>query len=380
MILIRLRAGAQFRRGSCSCTCMSTRTTARAVPTVAVLLCTWRAGDSLDRQLDSIAVQDWPVTLFVQDDASGDDTALRARAHPAVTHVRVNSNNLGFVENFGTAIDLALAHSFDYIALADQDDVWHSDRVSSGMHQLLQAEADLGTEHPILAHSDLQVIDGNDTLLKSSFLRYRGYSTGDRRHLPTMLGQCGVLGNTVLMNRSMAELSRPFPAGLHSHDWWLGLVAELFGTRCFIDKATVDYRLHDSNTSNTLDSLAGRRLTSLRRGIAGGLVKRDLRLPFHEDSRSSSLKTLLTENSRWPSISPSDRNVIETFISYLDLKEPRGKLLLLIFRGGYLKPTLLHRARVAFALLFTQRYESRVDELGSSDTREGSSHDIKESV
>jgi len=324
VILIRLRAGAQFRRGSCSCTCMSTRTTARAVPTVAVLLCTWRAGDSLDRQLDSIAVQDWPVTLFVQDDASGDDTALRARAHPAVTHVRVNSNNLGFVENFGTAIDLALAHSFDYIALADQDDVWHSDRVSSGMHQLLQAEADLGTEHPILAHSDLQVIDGNDTLLKSSFLRYRGYSTGDRRHLPTMLGQCGVLGNTVLMNRSMAELSRPFPAGLHSHDWWLGLVAELFGTRCFIDKATV--------------------------------------------------------NSRWPSISPSDRNVIETFISYLDLKEPRGKLLLLIFRGGYLKPTLLHRARVAFALLFTQRYESRVDELGSSDTREGSSHDIKESV
>ncbi len=360
---------------------MPTEPPASAARTVAVLLCTWRAGASLEQQLDSIAAQDWPIALHVHDDASGDNTAERVHRHPAPHQVQVNSQNLGFVNNFGKAIDQAIAQGFAYIALADQDDIWHQDRISKGMRRLLELEARLGSEHPILVHSDLTVIDAKGRRLKDSFLQYRGYSTGTDRHLPAMLGQCGVLGNTILMNRSMAVLSRPFPSSLHSHDWWLGVLAELSGTRCFVEQPTVDYRLHDSNTSNTLDSLAGRRMASLRRGIAGSLLRGDLRLPFHEDSRRDSLKQLLRDEHRRVLISDADQAVITFFIDYLDLKTPRWNLLLPLLKGGYLKSSLLHRARVTFALLLTRRYESGAGayELEDSAIRDGSNQLNKQS-
>ena len=328
-------------------------------PSVTVLLCTWRAAAGLDTQLDTIAAQDWPTCLRVFDDASGDSTPTRIRQHPSAPAVQINPANLGFVATFGQALDHALTDGDQYIAFSDQDDIWHKDRISAGMTKLLEIERERGKGHPVLVHSDVRVIDDKEQCLASSFLRYRGYATDSNHHLPRILGQSGVLGNTILMNRSMAKLGLPFPPDLHTHDWWFGVLAELFGTRVLLDKPTVDYRLHDTNTSNTLDSISGRRMASLKRGLLGGLIKRDFRLPYMEDSRERVLSQLLAGHGQLPALKPDDDQVLNDFLGYLRLNGPRPKLLWRVWNGQYLKPSWAHRIRVAIALLVTRRYEAR---------------------
>jgi len=110
-------------------------------------------------------------------------------------------------------------------------------------------------ETMLLCHSDLQMIDSQEKEVHASFLKYRRYSTNQKRSLPTALGECGVMGNTILMNASLASCALPFPAGLHVHDYWLGLIAELHGHRLLLNEALVSYRIHEGNASNSTDDI-----------------------------------------------------------------------------------------------------------------------------
>lgn len=323
-------------------------------PTVAVVLCTWRAGAHLEAQLDSLAAQDWPLELHVFDDASDDDTAERARRHPAVRSVSVRTENAGFVTNFEGGIAATLTGGHRYIALADQDDRWRPERLRLGMLRLLAAERIRGTAFPLLAHSDLALIDAAGRSLHPSFLGFRRYAIGGERALPLVLGQCGVMGNTVLMNRALADLALPFPPGLFVHDWWLALVAELWGERLFEPRATVDYRLHEGNASNPIHAMRPRRAFSPLGPRT--LLARDLRLPFKEDGRVAVLEALLAGDGRRPSPEGEARRTIETFVDYLRLARPRPMLLAAMLRGGFLKRGLAHRTRFALALLLSRRY------------------------
>ena len=348
-------------------------------PTVAVVLCTWRAGPHLEAQLDSLAAQDWPVRVYAFDDASDDGTAARLAAHPVVHEAVERGANLGFVGNFEAGIRHALARGHEHVALADQDDLWHPDRVRAGMTALLDAERELGTDAPLLAHSDLRLVDGDGSRIHDSFLARRGYATGAGASLPTALGQCGVMGNTVLFNRALAELALPFPPGLFMHDWWLGLCAELWGRRLFVARATVDYRLHESNasnragTANGLDAGAsgtpggarsrrtpGRLRRAVRAGLAlqtpASLTKRDFRLPFKEDDRVETLEALLAGDGHRPALEGEARRQVEAFVAYLRLSGSRPALARSMLAGGFLKPGLAHRLRFCLALLLTRRY------------------------
>ena len=102
----------------------------------------------------------------------------------------------------------------------------------------------------MLAHSDLSLIDAAGDPIAPSYLKHRGYAMDHSPSLARVPGQNGVMGNTVLMNRALAELALPFPDSLHVHDWWLALMAELHGHRLFIEEASVAYRLHSHNASN----------------------------------------------------------------------------------------------------------------------------------
>ena len=337
----------------------ATGVAAGTVPRVAVVLCTWRAGAHLEAQLDSLAAQSWPHDVHVFDDASGDASAARARAHHGVTRVVDRAENIGFVENFAAGLADVLEGGYDYVAFADQDDVWHPERLAEGMRALLAAERRAGRSHALLVHSDLRLIDADGRTLHRSFLCWRGYASGARRDLPTMLGQCGVMGNTVLFNRALGELALPFPPTLFVHDWWLGLLAELWGERLFLPRATVDYRLHADNASNPLDSTRRDPLTRLARLGVRGLLARDFRLPFKEDARVEVLESLLAGDGHRPVLEPDARRTIERFVDYLRLARPRLSLLASMLGGGFVRRGTRHRVRFAFALLTSRRYATR---------------------
>jgi len=321
------------------------------VKALTVVLCSFNGATHLSEQLDSIAAQTHvPERVLIHDDASSDDTVAIALGHRLGATVRAHRGNVGVVGNVERALGDALSVGAHHIALADQDDVWHPTRLARGLAMLTALERRHGVDTPLLVHSDLAMVDARGEPLAPSFLRWRGYARGERATLATLLGQSGVMGNTCLFNRALLKLSLPFPPGLHVHDWWLGVLAQLHGQRGYIDEALVDYRIHSSNASNAVDRLdGGAGPTSLSR-----LYRRDFRLPFKEDTRLPAVRSLLQEERG--TLSPTARHTIEAFVGYLQGKGSRSRRLRTLLQHGFLKPSPGHRLRVAAALLLSARY------------------------
>lgn len=328
------------------------------LPRVAVVLCSFCGEAHIEQQLDSLAAQTWPIDVFVHDDASDDDTLTLAKAHRVDAHIHEHHINGGYVANFARGLQAALSSGADYIALCDQDDIWAPDRIEAGMRELLTVEDQQGQDHPILVHSDLTVIDHRGVEIAPSYFQWRGYDPGHSPNLGHILGVNGVMGNTCLINRALADLALPFPAELHVHDWWLGVLAELYGTRRLTDRPTVAYRLHANNASNPAGSVAPSAFRILQRLSMSRLLARDFKLPFKEDTRERVLSVLLAGDAHRPAPDAESRAIIEAFVTYLRLSLPRWKLLLILRQYRFLKRGLRHRLRVTAALLSTGRYSS----------------------
>ena len=206
--------------------------------------------------------------------------------------------------------------------------MWASDRVERGMERMLGREAALGAARPLLVHSDLSMIDARGRPLAPSYLARRGYRTDGRRDLSRTLGECGVMGNTVLANAALCRLALPFAPGVHVHDWWLAVLAELFGERLFVDAPLVAYRIHGNNASNSTHDAARHGLGARLRRLPRTLRARDFRLPYLEDGRLGAVRALLEDRTgRYPPIGSEDRERLARFSRWLALDGPRGALL-----------------------------------------------------
>jgi rhamnosyltransferase len=109
--------------------------TASTYPRVAVLMATYNGITWLQAQLDSILAQrEVNVTLYASDDGSNDgtDDFLRALsqsdARVVVLPKMPGTGSAG--QNFYRLICDVNVDAFDYVAFADQDDIWHADKLA----------------------------------------------------------------------------------------------------------------------------------------------------------------------------------------------------------------------------------------------------------
>lgn len=319
----------------------------------AIVLCTYNGAQHLQDQITSLLSQSYSATIFAFDDGSSDNTLDILRSHESEQlRVHQNATNLGYVKNFEAGIAFVLAAGYDFIALADQDDIWHPDRLKNGFNAIDQLQS---TDVPLLVHSDLRVIDSQAQAIAPSYFKMRGYRVSKERNLEAILGQNGVMGNTVLMNRALANLSLPFPAKLHVHDYWLAVLSELYGRRLLLDQPIVRYRLHEGNASNKASKFKETISNQSQWSIWKRLLQRDFRLPFKEDSREQVIAHLLSSNGL-PDLADADRSVLENFNRYLRLDGSRLGLCRLMLSSPYLKPSVAHRLRFVLAILLTKRY------------------------
>jgi len=328
--------------------------------TVAVVLCTYNGSTHLDTQLETLVSQTWPIALYAFDDASTDDTVAKLRSYSNLLNITicVNNQNLGFVSNFEAGIARVLNDGYKYIALCDQDDLWEPDRIASGMQSLLSIEAASEPQLPVLVHSDLTMIDANNQPVHKSFFEYRQYAINNSQSLPTVLGQNGVMGNTILMNRALATIAIPFPSELHVHDYWLAVLSELFGHREQLSEALVSYRIHNDNASNSIESTKFGIARLLDGKSWQGFIRRDYRLPFKEDSRIVVINTLLSRPANLPELNVEQRELLTRFQAYLEFKQPRASLLYSMLTLGFFRKGVMHRMRLAYSTLLTKRYQS----------------------
>ena len=140
---------------------------------LSVALCTYNGEKFIAEQLESIARQTvLPDELIICDDRSADQTVqiLHEFANKAPFPVSIyhNETTLGVIRNFEQAISLCKG---EYIALADQDDVWLPEKIEKSLALIESAQAQYaGEEVPLLVHTDLKVVDQQLKVISESFM------------------------------------------------------------------------------------------------------------------------------------------------------------------------------------------------------------------
>ncbi len=217
-----------------------------------VLLAAYRPDPGfLDAQVASLArqtdrgVRHWAV---IADRTSEAEVTAAYRRHGLEVRTLMPGTSLDAVGafGFGLAQVLALDPEAGLFAFADQDDVWHPERLSRGRTVLEKTGADL-------VHSDARLIDQAGQVVAPSL--WRREARLRRPGLRGLLFRNTVTGMTALFTRRLAEVAVPFPeqAGVHFyHDLWLALLAEAAGGLVGLDEALVDYRQHDGNAVGAL--------------------------------------------------------------------------------------------------------------------------------
>ena len=225
------------------------------VSRVSVGLCTYNGERFIGEQVASILAQSvLPTEIVLSDDASSDATVAIARTvvgawlaeHPDQVFdftVLRNTVPLGVTGNFEQAI---AATTGDFVALSDQDDIWHPDRVERAL-TVFDANPSA-----LLVHSDARLVDANgETLYDTLFSAYDVNRTDIAKiHAGTafdiLARRTIVTGAATMIRRPLFDAARPFPAGW-VHDEWLAIVASALCGLDVIDEQLIDYRQHGSN-------------------------------------------------------------------------------------------------------------------------------------
>lgn len=221
---------------------------------VSVALCTHNGERFVAEQLRSILFQTTPVSqIVVSDDASSDSTlrlveetleAARQEREtvPDVVILR-NASPVGVTANFAIA---TAACTRPLVALSDQDDVWHADRVARAVAEF-DRRPDL-----LLLNSDGTVIDEGGEPTGLSLFGALELSAEDRRVLHAggafdlLIRRNLVTGAATMFRRELLRAALPFP-GEWVHDEWLAILAAATGRVDVLDEALIDYRRHGNN-------------------------------------------------------------------------------------------------------------------------------------
>lgn len=213
---------------------------------VTVLLAVFNGEKYLKEQIESILNQSVKnIKIVIRDDGSTDNSAeiikFYCKEYPDIVSCVVGAPTGSAKQNFA---ELLKNCGDDYIMFCDQDDVWLPDKIEKTLVAMKKAED--SQETPILVHTDLKVTDGKLNVISNSFFEFQKLIQNDIT-LPRLLVQNYVTGCTVMINRALKEKCAAIPKESIMHDWWLALVAVLFGRLVCVNEPTMLYRQHGDN-------------------------------------------------------------------------------------------------------------------------------------
>ena len=218
---------------------------------VTILLAAYKGAAYVGAQIESILAQDCDDWFLILSD-DGEDTAdvldFYARSHPdRIAHHR-SGQRFGSAQKHFMYLISRFGGEAPYTMCADQDDIWHPDKVRRTLEAMEAAEKQAGGQIPLLVHTDLRVVDGDLQEIDPSFMHFSKID-GSRLAFHQLLVQNVVTGCTMMMNRPLAALAARAENETHMlmHDWWIALIASALGKAVFLPEATMDYRQHGRN-------------------------------------------------------------------------------------------------------------------------------------
>ncbi|MDB1336189.1 glycosyltransferase [Bifidobacterium animalis] len=221
-------------------------------PEIEILMATYNGAEYIEQQIESIQQQSVPNwKLSISDDCSSDGTlGILQRMANHDTRINIVSQGVKYGSPQANFTFLMSQASGQYVFLADQDDIWHTNKLELFMQRMHNAEARYGKNAPILAFSDLVVVDANNHVIAPSFLRFIGRNP-HRTQLNELLAQNLVTGCASAMNTALLNVIQSWdPENANRmimHDWCYALIAATLGHVVYVDEATVNYRQHGDN-------------------------------------------------------------------------------------------------------------------------------------
>ena len=198
---------------------------------ISVCIATYNGEIFIREQIESIVCQLSPTDeIVVSDDGSTDNTlaivkAIGDKRIRIIEGPRKHSPTL----NFEYALKAAKG---DNIFLADQDDVWKTNKVEVCMKWL---------QDNCCVVSDAEVTDSS---LKTLFPSLYGLLGVRQGKLYNTLWKNGYTGCCMAFRRNVLEASLPFPKNIPMHDIWIGNVAAYKYNVKFIPDKLIYFRRH----------------------------------------------------------------------------------------------------------------------------------------
>jgi len=236
-ILVEAKAVYDFFKGR------EASTNNRSQSMVSVAMATYNGERFLAEQLDSILNQTYQnIELIVCDDGSKDDTLVILNKYAKeYSNMKVfqNEYNLGYIKNFEKAFTQCKG---DYIAPADQDDVWELDKLEVLMNNI-------GDNSLIFSNTSI-INEQGEIICASKEERLRREYAFYTNHTHAFLLFKGLAqGCTTLFTRNVLEQAFPFAGGQMSHDWWVSVVASYNGGLGCVTRPLIRYRKHDTSVT-----------------------------------------------------------------------------------------------------------------------------------
>ncbi len=211
-------------------------------PLVSIVVTSFNGEAYIAAQLDSIRQQTYKhLEIIICDDNSSDNTRAITETH-AAQDARIKTiyqhTNCGLHRNLESGLRLARG---EYIAIADQDDIWRTDKIEKLLACL---------DGNIAAFSDSQLIDSHGkrfgkTLLQTLHIADPQSATSPLR----LLKKNCVSGHALLFHRQLLDICLPFDKRM-LFDRHLAIAASVHGGIAFHPEPLVFHRIHATNHTN----------------------------------------------------------------------------------------------------------------------------------
>lgn len=223
-------------------------------PRILVLLASRNGSINIRQQLDSIQAQiDVDLSIVIQDDQSTDNTAQiitdYAETHRDNVKIFLNEVATGSAGgNFKKLFTCVDVNNFDYIALADQDDIWLHDKLSRAVSCLVASHA-AGYSAAVEAFwpdGKIRILKQSNKISNADFL-FEGAGQGCTFVIPAKVFekvQAFCLAHSAVVSK------------MHYHDWLIYLLVRAWHGKWYFDQnVAMRYRQHEGNEIGSRGSI-----------------------------------------------------------------------------------------------------------------------------
>ena len=224
--------------------------------TVGVVLATYNGENFLDEQLQSIFNQTLlPDKVVIVDDCSTDGSMRIAekwaQRHQETIEIHENIKNTGFIRNFERGISLC---DTDFIALCDQDDIWHVDKLKKCISKLA-TDATIG-----LCYHNVDLVNvAGETIgadLKNLTNLDLPLERATAQDLIIKDARSPIPGLAIVFSSKLKSHFLPIPGEKTCpHDWWLCAISFFMFNPTYIAEPLAKYRIHENQASGPSSTL-----------------------------------------------------------------------------------------------------------------------------